>query len=205
MAEVLVYLHVQVLPNQLLSCWVDPCIAWKKHWHSNCSQPVDGGEGTPHPLLLTGAKKSHLGCLISFLTLQCVQPRAGATMSVVTSSCHNYCRTFVLGAIAITSVTSSCCNECSHVQLPQWVQSWVAATMSTVMSSCYNEYCHCNVLWSVWYKLCYYRQDRTYNTNRAEPTENSLMVNPIKGCVKRNLMILASCPLSNAVFSVPAS
>ena len=29
--EVLTYLHVQVSPSQLLSCWVDPRIAWKKH------------------------------------------------------------------------------------------------------------------------------------------------------------------------------
>ena len=27
---------------------------------------MDGGGGTPRPALLTGAKKSHLGCLISF-------------------------------------------------------------------------------------------------------------------------------------------
>ena len=36
-----------------------------KHWHSNCMRQVDGGGGTPRPVLLTGAKKSHLGCLIS--------------------------------------------------------------------------------------------------------------------------------------------
>ena len=36
------------LTNQLLSCWVDPRIAWIKHWHSNCRRPVDGGEGIPH-------------------------------------------------------------------------------------------------------------------------------------------------------------
>ena len=30
----------------------------KKHWHSNCRLPVDGGEGTPRPVLLTAAKKS---------------------------------------------------------------------------------------------------------------------------------------------------
>ena len=55
------------LTNQLLSCWVDPRIAWKKHWHSNnCWRPVDRGGGTPRPVLLTGAKKSYLGCLISF-------------------------------------------------------------------------------------------------------------------------------------------
>ena len=35
--------------------------------HSNyCRRPVDGGGGTPRPVLLTGAKKSHLGCQISF-------------------------------------------------------------------------------------------------------------------------------------------
>ena len=27
---------------------------------------MDGGGGTPRPVLLTGAKKSHLGCSISF-------------------------------------------------------------------------------------------------------------------------------------------
>ena len=54
------------LTNQLLSCWVDPRIAWIKHWHSNCRRPVDVSWGTPSPVLLTGAKKSHLGCLISF-------------------------------------------------------------------------------------------------------------------------------------------
>ena len=27
---------------------------------------MDGGGGTPRPVLLTGVKKSHLGCLISF-------------------------------------------------------------------------------------------------------------------------------------------
>ena len=52
------------LTNQLLSCWVDPRIAWKKHRHSNCRRLVGGG--TPHPVLLIAAKKSHLGCLISF-------------------------------------------------------------------------------------------------------------------------------------------
>ena len=47
------------LTNQLQCCWVDPAAcAWIKHWHSNCSLPVDGGGGTPRPILLTGAKKS---------------------------------------------------------------------------------------------------------------------------------------------------
>ena len=45
------------LTNQLLSCWVDRRIAWKKHWHSNCRRPLDGGGGKPRPVLLTGAKK----------------------------------------------------------------------------------------------------------------------------------------------------
>ena len=54
------------LTNQLLSCWVDPRIAWKTHQHSNCRRPVDGGGGTPCPVLLIDAKKSHLGCMISF-------------------------------------------------------------------------------------------------------------------------------------------
>ena len=40
-----------------------------KHSHSNCRRPMDGGEGTPRPILSTGAKKSHLGCLISFQLL----------------------------------------------------------------------------------------------------------------------------------------
>ena len=53
------------LTNQLLSCWVDPRIAWK-NTDSNCKRPVDWGGGTPLSVLLTGAKKFHLGCLISF-------------------------------------------------------------------------------------------------------------------------------------------
>ena len=32
--------------------------AWIKHGHSNCRLPMDGGGGTPRPVLLTGAKKS---------------------------------------------------------------------------------------------------------------------------------------------------
>ena len=28
-----------------------------KHWHSNCKRLAGGGEGTPHPELLTGGKK----------------------------------------------------------------------------------------------------------------------------------------------------
>ena len=43
------------------------------------------------------------------------------------------------------------------------------------------------MLWSVWQKLCRYRQHRTSNTNRAEPIENALMINPIKGCTEINL------------------
>ena len=54
------------LTNQLLSCWVDPRIAWIKHWHNNCRWPVDEGWGTPRPVLLISSKKSHLGCLITF-------------------------------------------------------------------------------------------------------------------------------------------
>ena len=47
------------ITNQLLSCYV----AWIKHWHSNnCRQPVEVGGETPRPVLLTGAKNSHLGC-----------------------------------------------------------------------------------------------------------------------------------------------
>ena len=48
------------LTNQLLSCLVDPRIAWIKHWHRNCRRPVVGCGGTPRPVLLPGAKKSHL-------------------------------------------------------------------------------------------------------------------------------------------------
>ena len=46
---------------------------------------------------------------------------------------------------------------------------------------------HHNVLWSIWQKLCQYRQHRSSNTHRAEPVENALMVNPIKGCTDINL------------------
>ena len=34
---------------------------------------MDGGGETPHPVLLTGAKRSHLGCLISFELSMCFQ------------------------------------------------------------------------------------------------------------------------------------
>ena len=53
------------LTNQLLSCWVDPGIAWKKHLQQLLAT---GGRwwGTPRPVVLTGAKKSHLGRLIRF-------------------------------------------------------------------------------------------------------------------------------------------
>ena len=55
------------LINQLQSCRFDPRIACLvKHWHSNCRRLVDGGEGTPRHVLLTGAKTSHMGFLISF-------------------------------------------------------------------------------------------------------------------------------------------
>ena len=37
----------------------------EKHCHSNYRRPVDVGGGTPRPVLLTLAKKSHLGCPIS--------------------------------------------------------------------------------------------------------------------------------------------
>ena len=57
------YLHLQVSPiMQLMSCWVDPRIACK-----NTDTAIIGrGWGTPRPVLLSGAKKFHLGCLISF-------------------------------------------------------------------------------------------------------------------------------------------
>ena len=54
------------LTNQLLSCWVDPRIAWKNTDTAIVFHRWTGGVGTPRPVLLTGAKKSHLGCLISF-------------------------------------------------------------------------------------------------------------------------------------------
>ena len=46
---------------------------------------------------------------------------------------------------------------------------------------------HHNVLWSFWQKLCQFRQHRTSNSHRAEPIENAMMVNPIKGCTEINL------------------
>ena len=49
------------LTNQLQSCWVDPRIAWKKHGHSNCKRPGEGGVGIPRPVLLTGVKKFQSG------------------------------------------------------------------------------------------------------------------------------------------------
>ena len=49
------------LANQLISCWVYPCIAWIKHCYINCRRPVDWGGGTPRPVLLTGAKKVRSG------------------------------------------------------------------------------------------------------------------------------------------------
>ena len=140
-----------------------------------------------------------------------MQSRAGATMSAVTSSCHNECSYELVpqgvqsrAAAAMSAVTSSCRNEWSHEKLPQLVQSRPAAAMSAVTNSCHNECCHrfdrnCANIESD------YRQHRTSNTSSAERTENSLVVDPIKGCVEINLTIQASCPLSNADFSVPAS
>ena len=46
---------------------------------------------------------------------------------------------------------------------------------------------HHNVLWSIWLELCQYRQHRTSNTHRTELLQNSLMIDPIKGCAKINL------------------
>ena len=46
---------------------------------------------------------------------------------------------------------------------------------------------HHNLLWSVWWKLCQYRQDRTSNTHRAELLENAQIVDPIKSCTEVNL------------------
>ena len=46
---------------------------------------------------------------------------------------------------------------------------------------------HHNVLWSVWQKLCQYRQHRTSNSHRSELIENALIVDPIKGCTEINL------------------
>ena len=67
-ADVLEYLHLQVSP---ISCWADPCIAWKNTNSNNCRRPVDGG--TPRPVLLACSKKSHLVCLISFQLPICFQ------------------------------------------------------------------------------------------------------------------------------------
>ena len=44
-----------------------------------------------------------------------------------------------------------------------------------------------NVLRSIWWKLCQYRQHRTSNTHRTELIQNSLMVDPIKCCAEINL------------------
>ena len=50
-AEVLAYLHVQISPISCMQCcWVDPA--------AFALLPVDGGGGTPLPVLLTGEKKS---------------------------------------------------------------------------------------------------------------------------------------------------
>ena len=57
-AEVLAYLHVQISP---ISCNVVGSILLvlgKNTDTVNCRLPVDGGRGTPRPVLLTGAKKS---------------------------------------------------------------------------------------------------------------------------------------------------
>ena len=43
------------------------------------------------------------------------------------------------------------------------------------------------VMWSIWLKLCQYRQHRTSNTHRTELIQNFLMVDPIKGCAGINL------------------
>ena len=54
---VLAYLHVQISP---ISCNVVGSIlhVLGKNTDSNCRLPVDGGGGTPCPVLLTGAEKS---------------------------------------------------------------------------------------------------------------------------------------------------
>ena len=55
------------LINQLQRCQLDSRIACLENSDSNyCRRLVEGGGGTPRPLLLTCAKKSHLGYLISF-------------------------------------------------------------------------------------------------------------------------------------------
>ena len=64
--EVLAYLHVQVSP---ISCWVVGSILASLLKNTDTAIVGDrctGGGGTPRPVLLTGAKKSHLGWLISF-------------------------------------------------------------------------------------------------------------------------------------------
>ena len=45
------------LTNQLQCCWVDPACAWKKHWHSNCRLPVDGGGEDTTPCTVNWCKK----------------------------------------------------------------------------------------------------------------------------------------------------
>ena len=45
------------LTNQLQCCWVDPACAWKKHWHSNCRLPVNGGGGDTTPCTVDWCKK----------------------------------------------------------------------------------------------------------------------------------------------------
>ena len=66
-AEMLGCLHVQV---SSISCNVVGSIlalhAWKTVAQQLYRRLADWGGGTPRPELLTGAKKSQLGCLISF-------------------------------------------------------------------------------------------------------------------------------------------
>ena len=60
---------------------------------------------------------------------------------------------------------------------------------------------HHNVMWSIWYKLCQYRQHGTSDIHKIELLENSLVVDPIKGRAEINLQA-RSCPLSTALCRV---
>ena len=55
------------LTNQFLSCWVNPRICLDINTDAAIVTDLWTGVGwTPRPVLFTGAKESHLGCLISF-------------------------------------------------------------------------------------------------------------------------------------------
>ena len=72
------------LTNQLQCCWVDPACAWIKHWHSNCRLPVDGGGGTPRPVLAVNLCKKVWGAWLA--SSYCM----GFQNFVVSNKIHNY-------------------------------------------------------------------------------------------------------------------